>query len=224
MSRPITAPAVGGGTTTGTNRLLILGCNCNSNTGDNSNDYINYNHITVCPITNFGKSKMNSTATTSGGYVGSLMNTQIIGPTATTGSLTGTINEQLYAEFGSHLKTIREQLSNSISTSASNKRNDNNDLGASNNWAWTWVQAVLMGEIEVFGSSIWSSSPFDVGSAKKQYPAFMYSTEDMIRRDTWYWLKDIVSGTRFSDVLTYGNVHNHTADTLIAVKPRFILA
>ena len=117
---------------------------------------INYHHLIMVPgkgldptaKQHFGRSRMNSGDSTANGYAGCEMNTTTIGAVASSGSTssTATINQQLYAEFGTHLKTVRELISNSSNSSGYNRFGS--ATGCSNGWAWMDVQAVLMSEVE----------------------------------------------------------------------------
>jgi len=235
MSRNIKAPAIGGGTENGSKKLLVLGCNTLYNNGFLGNGetldiehgityQVDYNHIVVCPLTHFGASKMNDAKSTEGGYYNSLMNQQILGLPTTTGNTAGTINEQLYYEFGNHLKTFKETQSSQTISSLPNKEGDANDLGAASNYAWHLIQSTLMSEVEVYGSVVWSSSGYDTGSAKTQFPAFRYNVEDLTARRNSYWLKDVVSGTRFSFSFGYGPAGIDHANNIRFIRPRFVLA
>ena len=167
---------------------------------------------------------MNPTHTTVGGYAGSEMYTTTIGEVATEGSTeaTATINQQLYAEFGSHLKTTRELVSKSINATGYNRFGVNS--GCSNDWEWVNAQAILMSEIEVYGSIVWSSSGYDTGSAKMQMPLFTHSRTAMNNRRSWYWLKDVTSGTDFCLYHSDGSAYSRGAgNVLSAVRPRFVI-
>lgn len=200
----------------GTSQILIVGCNVHWNTSGG----MRYNHITCVPVSHFGIARMNDSAVTTGGYLGSKMNTDVIGPVAKEGKADGTINEQLLAVFGSHLKISKELLSNDVNTTGYN-RFGNND-GCSSGWTLQSVQAVLMSEVEVYGSIAWSSSGYDTGSAKVQMPAFRFNTNDMNINGGVYWLKDVASSTRFCHY-DEGNASYSSARSTMHVRPRFIL-
>ena len=219
--------------TTGSQYVTIAGLDTRMGDGDggDSVSVINYHHAVMVPgqgfvgTQHFGRSRMNSSNDTTGGYVGSEMFTTTIGAVATSGSTatTASINQQLYAEFGSHLKTIRQVLSNAMDNTGYNRFG--NAGGASSGWAGATVQAVLMSEIEVYGSVAWSSSGYDTGNGNIQLPLFQHNKQAMNNRSAYYWLKDVASSARFcacnsSGVSTYlgASVANYY------VRPRFILA
>ena len=215
--------------TTGSQYVTIAGFDCMRKNGDS--DSMNFNHITCVPgqfrsgTFHFGRSRMNPTNTTVGGYVGSEMYTTTIGEVATEGSTeaTATINQQLYAEFGSHLKTSKEFLSNAINASGYNRFGTNS--GCSNNWAWYSCQAVLMSEIEVYGATVWSSSGFDTGTACMQLPLFAKDKACINNRSAYYWLKDVATASYFCYVNLYGCAGYYSAGIAsFYVRPRFILA
>ena len=230
MSRPISAyEQTGQYQTTGSQYVTIAGIDTLMHKGDQGSG-IDYHHLVMVPgqdfggTQHFGRSRMNSTNTSVGGYVGSEMNATTIGAVASSGSTAAdaTINQQLYAEFGAHLKTIRALLSNSINTSGVNRYGTAD--GCSNNWAWTSVQAVLLSEIECYGSIVWSSSGYDTGEANKQLPLFAYSESARNNRSAYYWLKDVASAVRFchSNVLGHSN-HYDASDASLYVRPRFVI-
>ena len=196
-------------------------------------DIINmfYNHLVMIPgsgfggTQHFGRSRMNPTHTTEGGYVASEMHTTTLGSVTTSGSIetTATINQQLYAEFGSHLKTTRELLSNSLNATGINRFGE--ATGCANNWEWYDCQAVLMSEVEVYGSIVWSASGFDVGNANEQFALFANSKMAINDRSAWYWLKGIASASHFC--YCGGNGFSYcsgAADAGLFVRPRFVIA
>lgn len=211
----VTAP---GSDTAGTSWVLILGCNRHWNTYNG----MRFNTISVCPLTHFGKAKMNDSNVTTGGYKGSKMNTNIIGGVTSSGNANGTINQQLYNIYGSHLVTITELISNSVNTSAANKLGGAS-AGASNGWEWVAMQAILMSEVEVFGAAIFSSSGYDTGSAKSQFPAFHFSTKLMIPDGIYYWEKDVASAAGFCRASDNGYAGCNDASNSHFVRPRWNL-
>lgn len=230
MSRPISAKNPDSSLQlTGSQYVTIIGINSLSGNGDNIS--MQYPHLVMAPgqgfggTQHFGRSRMNPTNTTEGGYVGSEMNKKVIGDVATAGSTAdgATINQQLYAEFGSHLKTIRELLSNGINVTGVNRFGTAN--GCSNTYEWVPVQAVLMSEIEVYGSIVWSSSGYDIGTAKHQFEVFANSAPAINNRSAWYWLKDVASASNFCDCYNVGSADHHDAsDADGYVRPRFVIA
>ena len=213
---------------TGSDWVTIAGISTLLGNGDTG---ISYEHLVMVPgkgfggTQHFGRSRMNPTHTTVGGYVGSEMHTTTIGEVVSSGSTatTATINQQLYAEFGSHLKTTRELLSNSLNSTGYNRFGEAG--GCSNNWGWYDCQAVLMSEIELYGSIVWSSSGYDTGAAKMQLPLFAHNRQAMSNRSSWYWLKDVASASNFCNCGYHGFAYyNSAGNAFDYVRPRFVIA
>ena len=231
MSRAITCPDSAYGTV-GSQYVTIAGLDTMMCNGEGDKDkYVNYHHAVMVPgqgfegIQHFGRHAMNATNTTEGGYVASVMDQSVLGAVATEGSTASgaTINQQLYAEFGSHLKTTDELLSKSINATGTNRFGTAN--GCSNDWGWYMRQAVLMSEVEVYGSTVWSSSGYDTGNAKMQLPLFAHSRNAMNARSSWYWIKDVASSACFCYCDDYGNAGCFDAGrTGCCVRPRFIIS
>ena len=229
MSRTISAyEKTGRYQTTGSQYVTIADIDGAMYRGDNG---INYHHLIMVPgkgfggTQYFGHARMNAGSTTVGGYKGSEMFTDTIGEVATSGSTatTASINQQLYAEFGSHLKTTRELVSNGINASGYNRFGT--ATGCASSWEWTRVQAVLMSEIEVYGTTVWSSSGYDTVSACKQLALFQHSELARNNRSSYYWLKDIASATYFC--VAHNSSHADGVGANFAqfcVRPRFIIA
>nr|DAE30118.1 MAG TPA: hypothetical protein [virus sp. ctQmo6] len=229
MSRAITCPDSTNGTV-GSQYVTIAGLDTMMYNGEDGK-YVNYHHAVMVPgqgfegIQHFGRHAMNATNTTEGGYVASVMDQSVLGAVATEGSTASgaTINQQLYAEFGSHLKTTDELLSSSINATGINRFGMAS--GCSDNWGWAMRQAVLMSEVEVYGSPIWSSSGYDTGIAKVQLPLFVNSRRAMNSRTSWYCLKDVASSSRFCVCNDTGSAYYGGAgNTWNGVRPRFILS
>lgn len=218
----------GGGTSTGTSWVTVAGINTKMNVGDTNP--ISVNHLVMVPgkagfkyeddgetaiEQNFGASYMNSSNTTSGAYTGSYMRSTIIGDPSTTASATGTISQQLYNEFGAHLVESREILPTSSSA------------GNPTGWAWRSVQAVLMTEVEVYGSRVWGQSGWDIGTGNHPLPLFQYMEGAKNNRTRSFWLREVSShsvSTSFCISTSNGAAIVHDASNVIGVRPRFIIA
>ena len=230
MSRAISAvEQTGQYQATGSQYVTIAAIDWYMNGGDNAS--ITYHHLVMVPgqgfsgTQHFGRSRMNSTNTTTGGYTASEMHTTTIGAVVSAGSTASdaTINQQLYAEFGSHLKTTRELLSNAVDSARYNRFGQAS--GATSGWAWADCQAVLMSEIEVYGSIVFSSAGQDTGNACRQLPLFAHSKQAQNNRSAYYWLKDVASAAYFCYCGNNGSAHCHGASYAADyVRPRFILA
>ena len=234
MGQAVTCPDSYSGTT-GSQYCVIAGFNCLYGNGDSN--AVTYDHIICVPGTgdiehdsfgteHFGRHAMNGSNTTAGGYAGSVMHTTVYGADQDGNAVVttaGTINAQLYAIFGSHLKATRELLSNSINSEGYNRFGSN--TGCSNNWAWYTCYAVNMSEVEVYGTTIWSSSGYDTGTAKERLPLFALSDGAINDRSSYYWLKDVASASAFAIVDSAGFADSVNAGyEYFYVRPRFVLS
>lgn len=231
MSRAISAyERTGQYQETGSQYVTIAGLDTMMNNGDQG-DGVDYHHAVMVAgqgfggTQHFGRSRMNATNDTTGGYKASEMNTLVLGAPASEGSTAAdaTINQQLYAEFGSHLKTTRELVSNAINATGYNRFGS--ATGCASGWEWISAQAILMSEIEVYGSIAWSSAGYDTGNANKQLPLFAFSKQAQNNRSAHWWLKDIASAAFFCYADDYGNAScNNASHAHYYVRPRFIIA
>lgn len=231
MSRAISAyERTGQYQTTGSQYVTIAGLDTMMNNGDQGSG-VNYHHAVMVAgqgfvgTQHFGRSRMNATNTTEGGYKTSEMNTLVLGEVTSTGSTAAdaTINQQLYAEFGSHLKTTRELVSNAINATGYNRFGS--ATGCASGWEWISAQAILMSEIEAYGSIVWSSAGYDTGNANRQLPLFAFSKQAQNNRSAYWWLKDIASAAFFCNANSRGGAHYDNASYASDyVRPRFIIA
>ena len=231
MSRAISAyERTGEYQVTGSQYVTIAGLDTMMNNGDQGNG-VDYHHAVMVAgqgfggTQHFGKSRMNATNTTEGGYKASEMNTLVLGEVTSTGSTAAdaTINQQLYAEFGSHLKTTRELVSNAVNATGYNRFGS--ATGCASDWAWISAQAILMSEVEVYGASVWGSSGYDTGNANVQLPLFAFSKQAQNNRSAYWWLKDMASAANFCSVSDGGYARYDSASYAYAcVRPRFIIA
>ncbi len=230
MSRAISAyERTGQYQITGSQYVTIAGLDTMMNNGDQGSG-VNYHHAVMVAgqgfggTQHFGRSRMNATNTTEGGYKASEMNTLVLGDVVSAGSTAAdaTINQQLYAEFGAHLKTTRELVSNAINATGYNRFGS--ATGCASNWEWISAQAILMSEVEAYGSITWSSSGYDTGNANRQLPLFAFSKQAQNNRTAYWWLKDIASAASFCFAYNNGySSYYYASSASLYVRPRFIL-
>jgi len=205
----------------GTNKTFrIAGFDTHMQQGDSSP--ITRHHIEVIPDQTLLSAAMNSTNTTGvsqnpantsglGGYAGSDMN-QLVIPE---------VNTNLEAIFGAHLFSYRELLSNTVDANAASGSYPT-WKGAASNWAWYDVKAVLPSEIEVYGSTVWSSSGYDTGSGIHQIPLFSIEPR-FINLRSWWWLRNVSNSTQFCNSHDRGFANHYGAGYRNGVRPRFLL-
>lgn len=190
----------------GTNVWMIAGFDTykgiGQNTGISGITLIPKTYLNVSGSTGF---TMNSSATTNGGYNGTVMKSTTL----------ANIGTQLQSTLGStHLKNINALVSSSTNTSAS--RIDGL-TGAANNCGWINTYVILPSELQIFGSSVWGNS-FDSGESISQLPVFRFiSPNEYARWD--YWLRAVASSTDFAYASQSGDCWHSAANVNRGIRP-----
>ena len=97
-------------------------------------------------------------------------------------------------------------------------------LGASNEWGWYTRKIDLMSEVNVYGTTVWSSSGYDVGIDNRQYAIFQLKPEYIGNARFHYWLKVVSGATQFAGIYGYGgSADSWSASDAIGVRPRFLV-
>ncbi len=146
-------------------------------------------HVVVMPDANMFTAPMNDTNTTEGGYVACKMRTVYL----------RRARAIIEAFFGaSHVLSYRDYLINAVSN------------GRPTAGAWTDCKVELPDERQMYGSCI-----FDSGASNgtdvfirytvscKQFAFFRYAPNMMSNRQ-WFWLRNVVSSSRFASVGSSG--------------------
>ncbi len=177
-------------------------------------------HVTVIPATPLMNLGMNETATAEGGYIGSRMATETLPSLVNSEGVIG-------KAFGSHIIEYRNLLSNRINTEAINQSGGRYN-GASDEWTWYTRKIDLMSEVNVFGTTIWSSSGYDTGIDNRQYAIFQLKPEFINsygNEKFGCWLKSVSGANRFVTVgsSSDSNWNGNGASYANAVRPRFLI-
>ena len=136
---------------------------------------ITTHHVGIIPWGIIGKSCMNTTDTTTGGYYSSYMRN-----TTLPKYLTGYKNA-----YGSdHFLTFKQRISSSINASS----------GSVNGVVWVATQITLLTEAQIFGCNIFSSG-YDIGEGYSQLALFKL-TNNINRYD--FWLRGVSELKYFS--------------------------
>jgi len=134
----------------------------------------------------------------------------------------GDVQVGLSAIFGSNLLTSSELVSKANDSSHYNRMGDAS--GAATNWDWATVYATLLSEVEAYGSIVWSSSGYDGGmSSRGQLPLFRLRPDMISNRSFYFWLRDVVTGSRFAIILSDGRADIHSATNSVGICPRFLI-
>ena len=176
----------------------------------NGSSYITTHHVGIVPFTLLGTSYMNSTNITTGGYKATYMRNTTL-PKYLTGYKTA------YGE--KHFLTFGELISNSINTSAPSI---SDWKGCSNGWEWCSTQITTMSEVQVYGSTIFGSG-YDVGEACNQLDAFRYNHSLQNFNNGYFWLRGIMSASKFTDSYYGGYADASQASDSLYVRPLLLL-
>ena len=174
------------------------------NCGDNA---VPPHHAVIVPDTKLYEAAMNTTNTTTGGYIGSQMYTANLAQA----------NATIKAAFSGHVLNHRIYAINAVAN------------GVSSGGAWVTSEVDLMNEQMVYGCGIFS--PVSTGSVstanyrveKSQLPLFAMNPAMLNTRET-YWLRDVISASNFSFVTDDGNAANDIALASHGVRPAFCIS
>ena len=186
-------------------------------------------HAVIVPDEILGTSVMNTSNTTEGSYVGSYMYTTTL-PSVKT--------NYIDKVFDGHLVKYVSLLATRVCSIASAGNTGYN--GSSCDWGWQYNRYLdLMNEMQVTGSTVWSSSGYDVGSDYIQFPLFRLrpeftrtynsNTHTANTRD-WYWLRSVVSASQFAVIGIHGSSDRYDAggiygvSTSLGVRPYFYIS
>lgn len=170
-------------------------------------------HVVIVPDTELAACQMNSTNTTTGGYVGSNFYT---GANGNTGKATAV--NKINAAFGSaHILSHREYLTNAVT----------NGKPTGTDWYNSTVE--LMNESMVYGATFFEpnpngADPWDVCRNytidKAQLPLFAHDQSRICNRTDW-WLRGVVSPANFAFVDACGGCNCSNASNSLGVRPAF---
>jgi hypothetical protein len=169
--------------------LMIAGFNYYYNCGDTA---LTKPHAVLIPR-NRGfatVAKMNETSTTAGGYINSYMHTTVLPCYASS----------LQVALNNHVLTYRDWLTNQVTNTAASMAGAGL-TGAATGCEWADVTLQLMNEVQACGTTVYSSSAYDVGMGNRQLPVFKFINPCQYSRN-YFWLRNITSNNRFGE---FGN-------------------
>lgn len=182
---------------------LIAAFNYYLNSGD-TGLALTTNHITLVPAGMLYTHRMNPTATTEGGYVGSEMYISGLDQAKT----------KIHADFAGHVVNHRKYLSNATSN------------GQASAAAWFDSDVELMNEVMTFGSVANGKGVdgrYNIGIEKSQLPLFALRPDLLNIRSAW-WLRDVGSATDFVAFFTYSIIIKASAGSNYGVRPVFSIS
>ena len=173
-------------------------------------------HAVIVPDTCLYNAQMHNTSsggwesgaanTTAGGYVGSDMYKSNLEQAKTT----------IKSAFSGHVLKHRIYLTNAVAN------------GRASNGAWCDSEVDLMCEQMVYGSGIFSpvsdgsNVPANYRDEKSQLPLFQHEPSRIGNRNDW-WLRDVITASKFAYVNLEGLVGCHTASNSYGVRPAFCI-
>lgn len=164
---------------------------------------------------------MNTTNTTAGGFKGSYMWTTII----------PAYNTAVRNAIGSsYVLSHRELISNDMNSSLASMAGAGWG-GASSGWEWVDAYLMLPSEVQVYGSTVFSSSFFDVGNRNRQLPYFALRQDKLVAnlgmtggRASW-WLSAVAGAAYFAIVSGYGFASYDGASVAwVGIRPLFLFS
>lgn len=174
-------------------------------------------HVVIVPDTCLYNAQMHNTSsggwesgaanTTAGGYVGSDMYKSNLEQAKTT----------IKSAFSGHVLKHRIYLTNAVAN------------GRASGGAWCDSEVDLMCEQMVYGSGIFSpvsdgsNVPANYRVEKSQLPLFQHEPSRIGNRNNW-WLRDVITASRFADVGTLGNANYYDASYSLGVRPAFCIS
>ena len=171
----------------------------------------------ACIICDLPNCAMNSSNTTSDGYFGSYMHGTF---------LTGRILTALAGvgiTITDHLLSHQKLLTTSVNPTGYNRFGSNK--GCSNDWEWKPNQFIsLMSEVQLYGSTIWSSSGFDTGEAYQKLALFNLIKPNKLFGNKSIWLRDIASAAASAILDSNGYAsYVNASDAHVAPAPLILL-
>jgi hypothetical protein len=198
------------GTTYSNVKFIVMDLDYHLHCGDTETTA---HHVAIMPEEQLGTAQMNSSHTTTGGYLGSKMWTEHI-PKVTAG---------FEAAFGAaHILEHGELLSNAMDANLK-PSGYNGWSGASSGWAWASVKANLANENMVYGAPVVSSSLHDTGECNSQLAAFRLNHGLICSKRYWWWLRSVAGASNFCCVGVCGDAGDGGAASSIGVRPIALL-
>lgn len=110
----------------------------------------------------------------------------------------------------SHVLAHSKLLSNAVNQTGTNKMGS--ATGCSSGWGWVANQYIsALSEVQVYGSTVWSSSGFDTGEACRQLDVFRVYNHTEIFGGEYPWLRDVVSASAAAEADGNGFASRNTA-------------
>lgn len=186
--------------------LMIAAFDYYYNVGDTA---LTTHHIVLIPRNQGFETgeKMNKTNTTEGGYLNSYMHKTVLPCYA----------ESLKTALKNHLLSHRTILTNKVTTTVASMAGTGL-TGSASDWEWTTAELQLMNEVQLYGTTVWSSSAYDVGVDNRKLPVFDFITPVQFNRNA-FWLRSVASSAYFAFCSYGGDANAYGASNAYCVRP-----
>lgn len=185
--------------------LIVAGCDLFRTMGDN----ISLGHHVVLTFAGIaGTGQMNTTnAIGDKGYA----TIRALTDDGTVGARLAAIKTRLTEIFGDRLMSYRAVYPNAYTD------------GVATGLEWADACVELMTEAEVYGTNVWSSSGYETGIDKSQFPIFRLMPELTTANRDWYWLRNVRSASAFAFANGDGRADGADASNVHGVRPFFLI-
>lgn len=151
--------------------------------------------------------RMNATNTAAGGYYGSDMH-QITLPCYA---------KSLKAALENHIVSHKTQLTTAVNASTPSMAGAG-FMGAASSVAMSDTELQLMSEVQLFGTTVLSSSWYDVMIDNEKFTVFNFVNTDFYDHSN-FWLRPVVSSEAFAMCASTGAATGNNASASIGVRP-----
>ena len=172
-------------------------------------------HVVIVPDTCLYNAQMHNTS--SGGYEAGAANTTAGGYVGSDMYNLEQAKTTIKSAFSGHVLKHRIYLTNAVAN------------GRASGGAWCDSEVDLMCEQMVYGSGIFSpvsdgsNVPANYRVEKSQLPLFQHEPSRICNRATW-WLRDVITASRFAFVYSNGYASYDTASYSYGVRPAFCIS
>ena len=203
----------------GTEEVDFAFAEFNTYKGTGDTNVMNRNHAVMVPRHCFQTpAPMNQVVSTEGAYYNSYMNLGIL-PSYVTA---------LQEVFGNHLLGHDELLSKTMKEDVASMAGSDH-MGASVDWAWYNGYLTLLSEPQLYGTTVCSSSMYDVGACRTQLALFRFNPtliQGKLGKNgdrTKFWLSGVSSSVEFCVCTATGAAYCLGAAEEHGVRPYFLL-
>ena len=138
--------------------------------------------------------------------------------------LTNTVLPNVKTNLGSgNIKNHYKLYSTAVNTRGYNRFGDAS--GCASSWAWYVNQEICaLSEVQVYGSTVWSSSGYDTGEACRQLDVFRVYNMNEIFEGRYPWLRDVASASSACNVGDFGSAYAGAASNACSVAALILFA